>query len=143
MSITAIISTLATPISNLLSEFIVDKDERNRLAHEIATMSATQAHEQAMAQIQVNQQEAAHKSLFVAGARPAALWVCVFAMAFNYIGVPLGNMALEIFQVMDHKNEQIVLTALDFSVMAPVMLGLLGLGGMRSFEKAKGVARER
>ena len=61
------IDLLVGPVSALLDKFIPDADERNRLAHEIATMSERHAHEISKAQLAVNQTEAAHKSLFVAG----------------------------------------------------------------------------
>ena len=55
------------PVSGLVSEFIEDKDQANKLAHEIATLAEQQHHAEVMAQVEVNKQEAAHKSLFVAG----------------------------------------------------------------------------
>ena len=65
------IDLLVGPVSSLLDKFIPDADERNRLAHEIATMSERHRHEVNKAQMEINKTEAAHKSLFVAGWRPA------------------------------------------------------------------------
>jgi hypothetical protein len=62
-----LIGSLVGPVTGLLDKFIEDKDQKNKLAHDIATMAEKQAHESAMAQISVNQAEAKHKSLFVAG----------------------------------------------------------------------------
>lgn len=67
---------LVGPISALLSRLIPDKSERDKLAHEIATMAEKQAHDQVMAQIEVNRTEAAHNSLYVAGWRPFIGWAC-------------------------------------------------------------------
>lgn len=131
------IELLVGPISALLSRIIPDKSERDRLAHEIATMADRQAHEQVMAQIEVNKIEAAHKSLYVAGARPFILWTCGISMAFNYVGLPL----IETFSVL--YGTPLVLNPLDLEVMMPVLLGMLGLGGMRTYEKRHGVAREK
>jgi hypothetical protein len=128
--IQAIVGTLIGPISELLSEFITDKDKANELAHKIATLSATQAHENALAQMEVNKTEAVHRSVFVAGWRPFIGWVCGLSMATNYMGVPLaGVFGFE-------------LPVLDITTMFPVLLGMLGLAGLRTQEKIKGVARE-
>jgi hypothetical protein len=126
---------LVSPIA-LLDKVIPDADERNRLANEIATMAERQAHEIAKAQIAVNKSEAKSSSLFVAGWRPAVGWVCVAGMAFNFLAVPLGNFALVL------AGETTALPQLDISEMMPVLLGMLGLGGLRTMEKTKRVARE-
>jgi len=124
------LNLLIAPIANLLDKFIPDKDERDKLAHEIATMSVKQAHEIQMAQIKVNEVQAAHKSLFVAGSRPAIMWICALGLLYAVFLHPI----LDIWFTMPEVNTE---------VLTPVMMGLLGLGGMRSFEKAKGVAREK
>lgn len=131
------IELLVGPISALLARIVPDKSERDKLAHEIATMAERQAHDQVMAQIEVNRTEAAHNSLYVAGWRPFIGWSCGIAMAFNYVGVPL----VETFSVL--YGTPLALNPLDLEVMMPVLLGMLGLGGMRSYEKRNGVAREK
>lgn len=137
-----LVKILVGPITSLLDKVIPDKDARERMAHEIATMVENQAHTQIMAQIEVNKQEAAHKSLFVAGWRPGAGWVCVIAMAFNFVVAPLINWGTAVYGYVGPDGELLVLPVLDLSVMMPVLLGMLGLGGMRSYEKRAGVARE-
>ena len=127
---------LVGPISALLNKVVPDLDERNRLAQEIATMAERQAHQQIMAQVEVNKQEAAHKTLFVAGWRPFVGWTCGVALAFNFIGMPLLGPVLAAYT-------PIVMAPLDLSVMMPVLLGMLGLGGMRSYEKRHNVSREK
>jgi len=128
---------LIGPIAGLLDKFIPDADERNRLAHEIATMSERHAHELAKAQIEVNKAEASSKSIFVSGWRPATGWVCVTGMGFNFIIVPLGNFVAGIAEY------PVRLESLDLSQMMPVLLGMLGLGGLRTYEKVKGVQRDQ
>ena len=127
---------LINPIAGLLDKFIPDADEKARLAHEIATLAERQAHEIAKAQIAVNNTEAAHKSLFVAGWRPATGWICASGLGFNYIVVPLGNFYLAV------SGNSIVIPSLDLSEMLPVLMGMLGLGAYRTYEKTKKVARE-
>lgn len=126
---------LISPVTTLLDKFIPDADEKYRMAHEIATLAERQAHELAKEQIKVNQAEAAHGSVFVSGWRPAVGWICATGLAFNFIIVPLGNFTL----VLAEKG--VVVPSLDLSEMMPVLLGMLGLGAYRSFEKIKGVAR--
>lgn len=131
------IELLVGPISALLARIVPDKSERDKLAHEIATMAERQAHDQVMAQIEVNRTEAAHNSLYVAGWRPFIGWSCGIAMAFNYVGVPLVETGSVLY------GTPLALNPLDLEVMMPVLLGMLGLGGMRSYEKRNGVAREK
>jgi len=131
------ISLLVSAIAPLLDKVIPDADERNRLAHEIATITERQAFEIAKAQIEVNRTEAAHKSLFVAGWRPATGWICASGLGFNYIAVPLGNFYLAV------SGSAVVIPSLDLSQMLPVLMGMLGLGAYRTYEKTKNVAREQ
>ena len=132
-----LISSLVTPVTGLLDKFIEDKDQKAALAHEIATLADKQANEQAIAQIELNKVEAAHKSMFVAGWRPAVGWVCALAMLLNFILIPFINLGLE-FGGLD-----LQLDLIDMETMMPVLFGMLGLGGMRTAEKLKGVQREK
>jgi len=122
---------LVAPISALLSKLIPDKDAREAMAHEIATLAEKQTHERLLAQTEVNKQEAVHKNVFVAGWRPMVGWVCAAAMANNFLILPYASAFIP------------ELLPLDLDVMLPILMGMLGLGGMRSFEKARGVARGR
>ena len=69
-----IVKELVGPVTGLLSEFIEDKDQKARLAHEIATLAQKEAHKNAALQLEVNKIEAAHASIFVSGWRPALGW---------------------------------------------------------------------
>ena len=126
---------LIGPISTLLDKVIPDADERHRLAFEISTLAEKQAHEIAQAQIAVNREEATSHSIFVAGWRPMVGWVCCAGLASNYLLVPVCNFILTITE------SPITVPPLDLSEMMPVLLGMLGLGGLRTWEKTKGVAR--
>ncbi len=129
--------SLVAPVTGLLDKFVEDKDQKAALAHEIATIADKQANEQAVAQIQLNSVEAAHQSLFVAGWRPAVGWVCALAMLLNFILIPFINLGMEFAGV------DIRLDLIEMDTMMPVLLGMLGLGGMRSYEKARNVARDK
>ena len=86
-------------------------------------------------QIEVNIAEAKHKSLFVAGWRPFIGWTCGIALAWTYVGTPILQF------ILAQTGHLIDLPSLDMSQMMPVLLGMLGLGGLRTFEKFKGVSK--
>tara|TARA_R100000406_G_C3075084_1_gene115301 strand:- start:10 stop:408 length:399 start_codon:yes stop_codon:yes gene_type:complete len=131
------IEQLIGPVTGLLDKFIQDKDQKAKLAHEVATMAQKHAQELAKAQLEVNKAEAAHSSMFVAGWRPAVGWCCVLGMAGNFLIIPMANFTLALMEV------QVNIPLIDLETMMPVLMGMLGLGAMRSYEKVKGVSREK
>ncbi len=126
----SIVTSLIGPVTGLLDKFVEDKDQKNALAHEIATLAQKQAHESAVGQLEVNKVEAAHKSLFVAGWRPFVGWVAGIGLAYNVIIAQILGIWFTVPEV-------------DPSLLTPVLMGMLGMGAMRSYEKSKGVQRER
>ena len=126
----SIVASLVGPVTGLLDKFIEDKDQKARLSHEIATLAEKQSHEALKGQLEINKMEAAHKSLFVAGWRPAIGWICALGLLYNTIIVNLLGIWLEVDPV-------------DTTLLVPVMMGLLGLGGMRCYEKVTQEAREK
>ena len=131
------IQQLIGPVTGLLDKFIEDKDQKAKLAHEVATMAQRHAQELAKAQLEVNKAEAAHTSMFVAGWRPAVGWCCVLGMAGNFMVIPFTNFVLALLAI------DVVIPLIDLETMMPVLMGMLGLGAMRSYEKTKGVSREK
>ncbi len=132
------LDALIGPVTGLLDKFIPDADERARLAHEIATMSERHAQELAKGQLEVNRAEAAHKSLFVAGWRPFVGWTCGIALAWHFVGQPLVVFGIALAGVDTPE-----LPTFEMESLLTVLLGMLGLGGLRTFEKTKGVSREK
>lgn len=130
------IEALIGPISGLLDKFVEDKDQKARLAHEIATMAEKQAHELALAQIEVNKAEAASGSIFKGGWRPFIGWTCGVAFAYHFVLQPLLVFGVTVAGVALPP-----LPAFDMSSLMTVLGGLLGLGGLRTFEKYKGVTK--
>jgi len=120
------LNALIGPVSGLLDKVIPDADERNRLAHEIATMGERHAQDLAMAQIEVNKADA-KGNWFQSSWRPATAWVCVIGFLVNFLISPLSAPF------------GIIVPQADTSTMLPVLMGMLGLGGLRSFEKVKKV----
>ena len=129
------LQALIGPIAGLLDKFVEDKDQKNALAHEIATMAERQAHESVMAQIEVNKAEAASASLFKGGWRPAVGWVCALALFYHFILQPVL-----LFGVAVAGLEMPALPEFDMASLMPILLGMLGLGGLRTVEKIKGKA---
>jgi len=131
------IESLIGPVAGILDKFIEDKDQKAKLAHEISTMAERHAQELAKAQLEVNKVEAAHNSLFVSGWRPAVGWCCVLGMTGNFMVIPFTNFVLALLSI------QVTIPLIDLETMMPVLMGMLGLGAMRSYEKTKGVSREK
>ena len=132
------LEALIGPVTSLLDKFIPDADERARLAHDIATMSEKHAQELARGQIEINKTEASHKSMFVAGWRPFVGWTCGVALAWHFVGQPLA-----VFVITYSGVEAPPLPVFEMESLLTVLLGMLGLGGLRTFEKTKGVSREK
>jgi len=130
------LTALIGPVSKLVGKFIEDKDVKNKLAHELSTMAERHAQELAKGQIEANTVQAKHPSLFVAGARPAIMWICALGLLTQFFIMPIADWATAIWM------PEITLPSLATGELMTLTLSLLGLGGMRSFEKSKGVARE-
>ncbi len=121
------IQALIGPVTGLLDKFIEDKDQKNKLAHEIATMAEKQMHEQVMGQLEVNKAEAQHRSIFVAGWRPFIGWVCGLALLYNFV----------IRALVAWVNPTVIPPALQMDQLITILLGMLGLCGFRTSDKLK------
>ena len=130
------IQALIGPVTGLLDKVIEDKDKKAKLAHEIATLAERQAHEAAMGQILTNREEAKHKSIWVSGWRPFCGWVCGVALAYHFILSPLI-----IFGAGWYGAEIPEIPAFDMDALMTILLGMLGLGGLRTAEKVKKVTK--
>ena len=130
------LEALIGPVTGLLDKFIEDKDQKAKLAHEIATMAERHAQERALAQIEVNKTEAASRNPFVAGWRPFIGWTCGVALAWHFVLAPF-LMFIAAWVGFDVPK----LPVFDMDNLMTVLLGMLGLGGLRSFEKVKGISR--
>lgn len=126
---------LIGPVTGLLDKFIEDKDQKAKLAHEIATLAEKQAHESLMGQLEINKEEAKHRSVFIAGWRPFVGWTCGLALLYHYLIQPILIFAFTAYGIT------IDLPEFDMASLLTVLMGMLGLGGLRTFEKFKGVAK--
>lgn len=91
-----------------------------------------------LGQIEINKAEAQHPSVFVAGARPAVMWIGAFGLAYASIIEPLARFAARV--IFDYTGE---FPELDTTITMQVLFGILGLGAYRTFEKTKDVQTNR
>ncbi len=133
------LQALIGPVTGLLDKFIEDKDQKARLAHDIATMAEKHAHDAAMAQVEVNKAEAGHRSVFVAGWRPFIGWTCGVALAYHFVLHPILLFVMMTFPALPVPATS--LPEFDMESLLTVLLGMLGLGGLRTMEKIKGVSK--
>jgi Protein of unknown function (DUF3154). len=118
----SILGTLVEPVTGLLDKFIEDKDQKAKLAHELATMADRHAQEALLAQLAINKEEA-KGNWFQSSWRPLIGWICGLSLAINYMISPIcAGFGITIPQA-------------DMTVMMPLLLGMLGIGGLRSFDK--------
>jgi len=124
----SIVSQLIGPVSGLLDKFIPDADQKAALAHEISTMSEKHFQEIQLQQIEVLKLDA-KGNWFQSSWRPLAGYCCVMGLFVNFLVSPIAaGFGVEIPQA-------------DAGVMMPLLLGMLGLSGGRTYERSKGVSK--
>lgn len=119
------------PISDLIGKAIPDKNKRMELEASIKS----QMIDLQKAQADINLEQAKHPSIFVSGSRPAILWICALGLAWQFFLAPLMNWAVVI------SGSTIQPPVINTEGLMTLTLSLLGLGGLRTAEKWKGVAR--
>ena len=120
----------------IIDRFVPNAEANRKAQAQFKTTIISNEHEIQKAQIEVNNTSAKHSSVFVAGARPFILWVCGFAIAYACILRPL------MFDIAMLSGSSFYMPKLDDELLSTALFGLLGLGGLRTFEKSKKVARE-
>ena len=116
--------SLIGPATKLIGKFVKDKDLQQKLSHDIATMAEKHAQQLALQQIEVNKAEA-KGNWFQSSWRPLIGWICGLSLAINYMVSPImAGFGVDIPQA-------------DMSVMMPLLFGMLGISGLRSFDKYK------
>ena len=140
MSLTALIG----PVTSIIDKLIPDKEAADK-----AKIKLIELEQQGMlgelniiadlskAQAEINKQEAAHKSLFVAGWRPFIGWVCGAGVAWQFVVMPLLVFIFPVFYITEE------LPKIPTESLFELILAMLGMGGLRTFEKIKGASRER
>ena len=121
------IGSVADLANTVISKLWPDKSEQEKQQLAAAVMVI-------QGQLEINKVEAGSASVFVSGWRPAIGWICGAACAWNWVGLPLAKF------VMLAIGRPITMSPADLGEMLPVLIGMLGLGGLRTAEKINGVA---
>lgn len=128
-----ILSAVAPILTDVIDRLFPDSDKREQARLEIMAKMQDSLNQLDLAQMEVNKQEATHASIFVAGWRPFIGWVCGLAFAYHYLVQPL------LVFLLAAAGHAVAPPAFDMEAMMYVLGGMLGLGGLRTIEKAKGI----
>ena len=135
MPIPAIVGALLPALGTLVDRLIPDTAAAQRAKDDMEAQLVASANEAALAQVEVNKIEAAHSSVFVSGWRPSIGWVCAAGLAWVFVLAPVASWGLVISGV---KAE---LPGIQTDYLLELVVAMLGMGGLRTFEKMRGVAR--
>ena len=132
----SLLASLIQPVSQILDKAIPDQDLKRKLSHELATMADQHAQRALLAQLEINKAEAASGRLFKGGWRPFVGWVCGVAFCYHFILQPVivFIVALTGAAIPD-------LPEFQMNTLLTVLGGLLGIGGLRTYEKQKGLTK--
>jgi roadblock/LC7 domain-containing protein len=132
----ALVPALLPALGTLIDRLIPDRAAAEKAKAEMEQQLVTAANAAAMAQVEVNKIEAAHSSVYVAGWRPFIGWVCGAGLAWAFVLAPVASWALVMLGIRAE------LPAIQFDHLFELVLAMLGIGGLRTFEKLRGVARQ-
>ena len=119
-------------VGNVLDKLFTSKDEK--LTNEEVSMRLM--NEPSIAQVELNKIEAKHRTIFVAGWRPFIGWICGYALLYNFIIRDIASWIIAVwFPTIKHPPE------LAITHLMTVLMGMLGIGGLRTYEKMKGVSK--
>ena len=121
--------------NTLISRIFPDPAQANEAKLELLKLQQSGELATMTAQTDINKEEAKSASILVSGWRPFVGWVCGSAFALHFLLLPLANF----FMVANGQKE--VVLAFDMQTLLTVLMGLLGLGGMRTYEKVQGVTK--
>jgi|TARA_R100001369_G_scaffold19290_2_gene35191 hypothetical protein len=130
-----ILSALLPVASTILDRVIPDKNAAQKAKLAMERELTTAFNSANLAQIETNKIQAAHPSIFVSGARPAIMWICAFGLGWQFVFQPVAVWAMAVSGV------DVILPIIETEGLMTLTMSLLGLGGMRSFEKSKGIQR--
>ena len=126
-----IVESVVGVAGKVLDKFVEDKDLKRKLESELKSQIISLD----LAQAQTNLEQAKHSSVFIAGARPAIMWICAFGLGWQFVFQPVAVWIIAVGGI------DVVLPIIETEGLLSLTLALLGLGGMRSFEKSKGIQR--
>ena len=141
MAIANLVAGLIGPILEPLIGLIPNKNARAEAREKAEAQIVTAMTGLVQGQLDINKEEAKHGSLFVAGWRPAVGWICGISLGWNFIVHPM--LLWIAFILPDIPIDLSTAPQLDTGELMTVLLGMLGLGGLRTYEKRVGVARKK
>jgi hypothetical protein len=130
----ALLPTLLPALTEVLDRVIPDQAAAAKAKLEMEARLLEAATAQAAQQTEINKIEAGHQSIFVSGWRPYIGWVCGMAIAWAFLVAPMLSWLLPVMGVVA------VVPPLQTEFLLELVFAMLGLGGLRTFEKLKGVA---
>tara|TARA_R110002020_G_scaffold78076_2_gene196555 strand:+ start:637 stop:1065 length:429 start_codon:yes stop_codon:yes gene_type:complete len=134
--IAALLPKLLPIVGDVVGRFLPeDKEAAAKAKREIEAEITKHVAKIDLAQAQTNLEQAKHPSIFIAGARPAIMWICAFGLGWQFVFQPVASWIIMV------SGSEMVLPIFETEGLMPLTLSLLGLGGMRSFEKYKGIQR--
>ena len=139
----AVLPDLLKGIFSTIDRVIPDKDAAQKAKDALASSESIQEFKLLLGQLEINMKEAMHPSIFVAGWRPWIGWVCGMAFAYTYLVLPMMMFGVFTFGNAAMVKQVALMPSLDMTMMFPVLLGMLGLGGMRTYEKKTGSEKNR
>jgi|TARA_R110002073_G_scaffold262151_1_gene425040 hypothetical protein len=130
-----ILSSLLPVATKIIDRVVPDKNAAQKAKLSMEKELTTAFNKANLAQIETNKIQAAHPSIFVSGARPAIMWICAFGLGWQFVFQPVAIWGMAVAGL------DLTLPIIETEGLMSLTLALLGLGGMRSFEKSKGVQR--
>ena len=127
----ALIDTIFGTISSVLDKVIPDANAREKAKEELQRSLNDQDFQIALEQIKVNAIEAQSESFFKSGWRPSVGWICSIAFGLHFVILPLFNYFIMLC------GQQPILVPFQMDTLLTVLLGLLGMGTLRTVEKMK------
>jgi len=131
------LASLVGPIVNKFVDRIPNGNERARAKEALEKELVDAANSVMLAQTEINAAEAKHKSIFVAGWRPFIGWVCGVGIAWSMVVQPMAQWAMIAW------GDGTELPTIDTSYLMELVTAMLGMSGLRTFEKMRGVARRQ
>ena len=119
--------------AKLLDKVIPDKDAREKAQAELIKAAQDQDFQLALAQIKVNEEEAKSENIFKSGWRPSIGWTCSVSFMLHFVAFPIVD------KIMVSLGHQALAIPFDMTTLMTVLGGLLGIGGLRTYEKVKGI----
>lgn len=134
--IAALIPQLLPLVGQVLDRTIPDKDAKAKALQDIEKNLVDNATNISLETIKTNQVEATHRSVWVAGWRPAIGWSCSLGIAWLFIGHPIATWV-----AMLTGNDSMVMPTIPTDILLELTFAMLGMAGLRTFEKIKGIAK--